>query len=200
MPNWDKKYEIAPHGLFGQAPNAYVRQVATRSDFHSTSALCLADGDGRNSRWLARKGIETTAVDKSSVAIRNALFLDQEAGTQVERIVADLETWMPRLGRRWDAMFLIYFQGPAELRLHAMRVGWAALDPGGWFVLEAFAKTQAARASGPKTKAHLYDLAEISIALSDHHIVEALTERINLDEGARHQGEVDVVRFTARKG
>jgi SAM-dependent methyltransferase len=188
-----------PHGLFGREPNEYLLEVAARSDFAARSALCLADGDGRNSRWLALEGIETSAVDLSAVAIRNALALDEVAGATVERIVADLETWQPADGRRYGAALLIYFQGPAALRERALRIAWDALAPGGWLVVEAFAKAQGNRRGGPDSPGHLYDLGEIAAALPSHRVLEALAGRIHLDEGRRHQGEVEVVRYLAAK-
>jgi hypothetical protein len=199
MADWDKKYAAAPDGLFGQAPNQYLRAIVARSDFAARSALCLADGDGRNSRWLALMGLETTAVDASAVAIRNALALDAAAGATVERVVADLESWRPAEERRYHAAFLIYFQGPAVLRRRALRVAWSALAPGGWLALEAYAKAQGARPGGPDTPEHLYDLDEIQAALPDHRVLEALCGRVSLDEGRRHQGEADVVRYLAAK-
>ena len=199
MADWDAKYEAAPDGLFGREPNEYLRGLVARSDFAARTALCLADGDGRNSRWLALKGIETTAVDASAVAVRNALALDQAAGARVERVVADLEDWRPAEGQSFDAALLIYFQGPSALRRRALRIAWDALAPGGWLLVEAFAKAQGDRAGGPDTPDHLYDLGEISSALPDHRVLEALTGRIHLDEGRRHHGEVEVVRYLATK-
>lgn len=199
MSHWDEKYGAAPDGLFGREANQYLREIVARSDFAARSALCLADGDGRNSRWLALKGIETTAVDASAVATRNALALDEASGVSVERIVADLETWRPAGRRRYDAVLLMYFQGPAALRRRALRVGWDAMAPGGWLVVEAFAKAQEDRPGGPDTPDHLYDLGEIAAALPGHRALESLAGRIRLDEGRRHQGEVEVVRFLAAK-
>ena len=199
MSDWDKKYATAPDGLFGQVPNQYLRGIVARSDFAARTALCLADGDGRNSRWLALMGLETTAVDASAVAIRNALALDAAAGATVERIVADLESWQPTDERRYDAAFVLYFQGPAVLRRRALRVAWTALAPGGWLAVEAFAKAQRGRPGGPDTPDHLYDLDENAAALPGHRVVEALSGRVHLDEGRRHQGEADVVRYLAAK-
>jgi SAM-dependent methyltransferase len=199
MSDWDAKYGAAPDGLFGREPNQYLREIVARSDFAAGSALCLADGDGRNSRWLALNGIATTAVDASAVATRNALALDEAAGVSVERIVADLETWRPAGRRRYDVVLLMYFQGPAALRRRALRAGWDALAPGGWLVVEAFAKAQGDRPGGPDTPDHLYELGEIAAALPGHRVLESLAGRICLDEGTRHKGEVEVVRYLAAK-
>ena len=198
-PDWDKRYQSAPEGLFGRAPNQYLRAVVGRDDFVARSALCLADGDGRNSRWLALQAIETTAVDASPVAVGNAVALDRAAGAKVERVVADLASWAPAQGRRYDAAFLLYFHGPFDLRMRALRSAWDALTPGGWLILEAFSKAQADRSGGPSSDGHLYDLKELPAVLSGHRVMEALSGSVLLDEGPRHQGLMQVVRFLATK-
>lgn len=198
---WDQKYEAAPEGLFGNSPTEYVRQIAARSDFAAQAGLCLADGDGRNSRWLATRGLQMTAVDLSPVACANGQALDRAAGVAVTRMVGDLETWQPAEGARWDAVFLMYLQAPAPVRMAALRVGWQALAPGGWIVVEGFAKAQADAGSelGPGSPVLMYDLNEIFGALPEAVIVEALSGQIKLDEGGRHQGLAHVVRFAGRK-
>lgn len=204
MEKWDAKYAAAPSGLFGTGPCQYVREIAARSDFSPTSAIFLADGDGRNSRWLAGQGVEVTAVDISPVAVGNGRELDAEAGISVERIVADLETWEPefasRVGdQRWEAVFQLYLQGPPKVRLAALRTGWSALTSGGWLIVEGFAKAQIGGELGPGKAELMYDLAEIEACLPDAIIVEALAGRVRLDEGGRHQGVAEIVRFAARK-
>ena len=66
MPDWNKAYREADAPLFGDEPTDFVRAVTTRPAFDCRTALCLADGDGRNSRWLARRGLAVTAVDMSA--------------------------------------------------------------------------------------------------------------------------------------
>lgn len=199
MKKWDAKYAAAPKGLFGDAPSQYVREISARSDFNPRSALFLADGDGRNSRWLAGQGITVTSVDVSPVAVRNAMLLDGEAGISVARIVADLEEWKPRAEQRWEAVFQLYLQGPQKVRLAAVRTGWSALTSGGWLIVEGFAKAQTGGELGPGKADLMYDLAEIEACLPDAIIIEALAGRVRLDEGERHQGVAEIVRFAARK-
>jgi len=197
--DWDRRYAAAPDGLFGTAPNLYLRQVARRPDFAAHTALCLADGDGRNSRWLAAKGIAVTAVELSGVAVQNALALDRTAGQRVERIQADLETWKAAPGQRYDAAVVMFFQAPWPLRRRVLKTGWAALAPGGWLCLEGFSTAQADRPGGPSSTTHLYDLESLAAALPPHRVLEALTGCVDLDEGPRHRGEMAVVRYLAVK-
>lgn len=199
MSKWDEKYANAPDGLFGNEPNLYLTAIAGRRDFKARSGLCLADGDGRNSRWLALQGLAMTAVDLSAVACANGRLLDAAAGVSIERIAADLGSWTPSAETRFEAVFLFYLQAPSSVRRAALRTGWQALAPGGWFLCEGFAKTSAEDGCGPLGPDLRYDLAEIKGELSDAVIVEALSGEVRLDEGGRHQGLGQVVRFAARK-
>jgi SAM-dependent methyltransferase len=197
--DWDQRYAAAPEGLFGTAPNLYLRQVARRPDFAAHTALCLADGDGRNSRWLAAQGLAVTAVDLSRVAVANARALDRAAGARVTRIEADLSTWQAEPDRHYDAAFVIFFQAPWPLRRRVLQIAWAALAPGGWLALEGFSTEQAGLPGGPSSAVHLYDLSSIAAALTPHRRLEALSGRIEMDEGPRHRGEMAVVRYLAVK-
>ena len=141
-----------------------------------------------------------TAVDVSAVATSRAEALDRRRGVAVTRLTADLADWQPPAGETWDAIFLIYLQGIAALRRRALEVAAAALAPGGWLVVEGFSKAQAARPDiGPNDPDRLYDLAEIAAAVPDLQAVEALAGRVRLDEGPRHRGEAEIVRFAARR-
>jgi len=197
---WDKRYRAAAEPPFGEAPNDYLRMILARADFTAASALCLADGDGRNGAWLAEQGLAVTAVDVSGVATERALALDARRGVSVERVTADLAAWAPQGGRQWQAVFIIYLQGTSALRRRALEVGAAALAPGGWLVLEGFSKAQAGRPDmGPDDPDRLYDLEELHAALPGLTVVEALAGRVRLEEGTRHRGEAEIVRFAARR-
>lgn len=205
MSKWDRKYTDAPEGLFGTSPNAYVCEVFARCEFDAKTGLCLADGDGRNSRWLASRGLQMTAVDLSQVACANGEALDVQAGVLVKRIAADIESWQVPDGVKWDSVFIMYLQAPAAVRRAAFCKGWEALLPGGIIVAEAFSKSQAEPAldegsvAGPGAPDLMYDLAEIRTWLPNALFIEALEGNVLLDEGARHHGMAHVVRIAALK-
>ena len=204
MKDWNSRYAKAGTApdtrLFGDQPCEYVRTVLARSDFRPRSALCLADGDGRNGGWLAEQGLAVTAVDASTVATDLARDHDKARGVTVERIAADLAKWTPPAGRTWDAVFLMYLQCEAKVRLHAARTAAAALAPGGWFVAEGFAPAGAGgRSLGPEDPDLLYEMTDLLDALPGLEIMEALKGRIRVDEGLRHRGEARVVRLLLRK-
>jgi len=197
---WDARYRAAGEAPFGEAPSEYLREILARSDFAARTALCLADGDGRNGGWLAGQGLAVTAVDVSAVATKQALALDRRRGVSVERIAADLADWTPDPRRAWEAVFVIYLQGPAALRLRALEIAAAALAPGGWLVVEGFSKALGPRSGmGPDDPDRLYSLEELHQALPALQVVEALAGRVLLNEGRRHRGEAEVIRFAARR-
>lgn len=200
MPDWDRSYRETDAPLFGDAPNEYVREIAARSDFAARSALCLADGDGRNGVWLAQQGLAVTAVELSGVASEQAQARDAAAGVTVERIAADLADWTPPAEAYWESAFLIYLQCEEAVRRRAAHLAGAALAPGGWFVAEGFARVAPYDGKlGPGDPDLLYDLDDLLAALPGFEIVEALTGRVRLQEGRRHRGIGEVVRLAARK-
>lgn len=206
--DWDARYQAVEEGLFGEAPNEYLRLFCARSDFtdfksgltRPCRALCLADGDGRNGTWLAQCGYEVTAVDHSAEATRRALERDKAAGVTVERITADLADWMPEAGRTWDFSCILYLHGTSALRERAIRLAYETLEHDGWFLLEGFSKAQAdLDTMGPDDPDKLYDGTELMTWLSDALVVEATSGRIVLEEGRRHAGEAEVERLVARR-
>ncbi len=199
MPNWDKHYAQKPDGLFGNEPNEYVRQAIAHSQFPGQSALCIADGDGRNSRWLASQGLQTSAIDSSTAAIQNALALDKIADATIVRYVGDVETWQITEPQAWRSVFLIYLQAPWHTREAALNLCWKTLEPGGWFISEGFAKQQAHKDMGPNDPDLLYSLEEILETFKDGEIIEALEGQVHLNEGERHRGLANVVRVICRK-
>ncbi len=194
---WDARYAAAPAGLFGEAPNGWLVEVASRPDFAARSALLPADGDGRNGCWLAGRGLAVTAVDLSGEATRRARARDRAAGVAVERITADLTTWSPG-ERQWEAAAILYLQGPEALRRRAVEMAAEALAPGGWLILEGFAAAQAGRPMGPDDPAKLWDLGRLLSWVPRLVPLAAREDRIQLDEGPRHRGEAEVVRLAAR--
>lgn len=204
MKDWNTRYAKAGTDgdtrLFGDQPCEYLRAILARADFSARSALCLADGDGRNGGWLAEQGIAVTAVDASTVATDLARTHDTARGVTVERIAADLADWTPPAGRTWDAVFLMYLQCEAAVRLHAARTAAAALAPGGWFVAEGFAPAGAGgRSLGPDDPDLLYELGDLLDALPGLAVMEALKGRIRVNEGLRHRGEARIARLLLRK-
>ena len=73
---WDKKYESDVY-IYGKDANNFLK--THMSDLPKNGhILCLADGEGRNSVYLAKLGFKVTAIDISINAIRKAQKLAKE--------------------------------------------------------------------------------------------------------------------------
>lgn len=60
---WRNRYhEAGEQYLFGTEPNRFLAHRA-RLLQDGRGALSLADGEGRNSVWLAEQGLEVTAIE-----------------------------------------------------------------------------------------------------------------------------------------
>ena len=197
---WDARYGAAKGGLFGETPAMWLRMVAARADFAPRSAFLPADGDGRNGTWLAARGVAVTAVDLSAEATRRVIARDRAAGVGARRIAADLADWAPGPEERWDMAGVFFLHGPAALRRRVVEMGSRALAPGGWLLVEGFAKAQADCPDvGPDQPGKLYDLAELEAWTGGLVLVEALAGRVRLDEGPRHSGVAEMVRLATRR-
>lgn len=198
-PDWDAKYAAAQGGLFGEGPNAWLVMCLARPGVAPRSALCLADGDGRNGTWLAGRGLAVTAMDLSAEATRRAQTRDRAAGARVERLTADLLAWSPA-PRAWDLAALICLQGPPELRRRGLEVAAAALAPGGWLVLEGFGKGPAG-GPGPRAPALRWSVEECLgwLAPEGLELHEALEGTVRLYEGPLHQGPARMTRLLLRR-
>ncbi len=196
-PDWDARYRGAEGGLFGEAPSPWLRMCLARG-VQGRTALCLADGDGRNGTWLAARGWAVTGLDLSVEATRRAQARDRAAGTMAERVAADLTDWSPE-GRVWDLCTLIYLQGPPDLRRRGLEAAAAATAPGGWLLVEGFGGA-AGDGPGPGAAPLRWSTAETLGWLDpEWEAVEAMEGAALLDEGPKHQGRAQVMRLLLRR-
>ena len=88
---WDARFG-GPDFLFGTAPNAYL--ASQRALLAAgKSALAVADGEGRNSVWMAQQGLKVDAFDISAVGVAKAGELARGAGVSVNLHVCDCNAW-----------------------------------------------------------------------------------------------------------
>ena len=194
---WNQRFEQEGY-LFGTEPNAYLRAQAARLP-RTGSALCVADGEGRNSVWLARQGLQVQAFDIASVGVTKARKLAQEAGVQVQYEVADCETWAwPQ--HRFDvvAAIFIQFASPDErTRLFVNMV--RSLKPGGLLVLQGYTPKQLEyKTGGPGVLSHLYTEELLRDAFSTMELLELRMYEDDLTEGEHHLGRSALVGLCAR--
>ena len=122
---WNKRF-AADGYLFGTEPNAWLREHAGVWS-SGQRVLCVADGEGRNSVWLARGGLQVDAFDISDVGVAKARRLAAEQGVDVNFQVADCDgfDWQEASYDGVAAIF-IQFADPAHCASGCSRTSSAA--------------------------------------------------------------------------
>lgn len=143
---WDDRY-MAPGYLFRTDPAAFLRREADRLVAGQT-ALCVADGEGRNSVFLAEQGLKVTAMDASDVAVDKARALVETKDVTVDFHVADIATWDWE-ARQYDGVVGIFFQFADPALCDAIFTGMVrALAPNGLLLLHGYTPAQLDHKSG----------------------------------------------------
>jgi len=195
---WNQRYAGQDY-LFGREPNAYLRSKAPLLPAKGT-ALCVADGEGRNSVWLAAQGLAVQAFDLSEVGVVKARRLAADAGVTVDYAVADCDhwNWAPQSHDLVAAIFIQFADPPMRERLFANMA--RALKPGGLLVLQGYTPRQLAfNTGGPGQLSHLYTAGLIRDAFQGLDTIELVEYEADLSEGCRHAGRSALLGFVARK-
>lgn len=202
--HWSSRYQAAGDDyLFGIEPNRFLsRRAHLFQEGHS--ALSVADGEGRNSVWLAEQGLEVTAVEISPVAVAKAKKLAAGRNVAVNFEVADLLSpdWPPAAMENqfdWVIAIFIQFAGPPE-RLRQFAAIKRAARPGGRILLQGYTPRQLEyRTGGPSALENLYTPDILHAAFSDWSIEELVEYEDEISEGSGHRGRSALLGMVARK-
>ena len=201
---WSQRYRDAGEDyLFGTQPNRFLAHRAARLEDGRT-ALAVADGEGRNSVWLAEQGLAVTAVEISDVAIEKARRLAAGRGVAVEFLCADMLSpdWPPpELAGAFDWVVGIFIQfvGPTERegQFAAMK---RVTRPGGRILLQGYTPQQLEyRTGGPSAVENLYTTELLRDAFADWVIEELVEYEEDVAEGHAHRGRSALIGMVARK-
>lgn len=195
---WNERFASDDY-LFGREPNEYLRSHAGLIA-PGGRVLCVADGEGRNSVWLARQGLQVEAFDIAENGVAKARKLAAEAGVVVDYRVADCDQW-PWGHETHDAAVAVFIQfadPPMRARLFAHMV--RALKPGGLLILQGYTPRQLEfKTGGPGVLSHLYTAELLHEAFAALQIIELRDYEAELSEGARHTGRSALIGLVARK-
>jgi len=197
LQRWNARFS-EPDYIFGTAPNRFLASKAALLRA-GQRALCVADGEGRNSVWLAAQGLQVDAFDFSPVAVDKARALAAAQGVRVGYEVASVDAWRwPQAAYDVVAAIFVQFAGPAmrERMFARMR---EALKPGGLLLIEGYTPKQLEyRTGGPSQAENLYTPALLREAFRGLEILELREYEAELDEGWRHAGRSALIDFAAR--
>lgn len=195
---WDGRFS-GPDFLFGTEANAYLAQHRSLL-VAGKAALAVADGEGRNSVWLARQGLHVDAFDISSVGVAKAARLAREHDVTVDLRVADCDDWKWRpAAYDFVAAIFVQFAGPAmRRRMFAGMID--TLKPGGFLIIQGYTPKQLDfKTGGPGLLDHLYTTSMMCDAFASLDIIELREYETELAEGAQHVGRSALLGMVARK-
>jgi 2-polyprenyl-3-methyl-5-hydroxy-6-metoxy-1,4-benzoquinol methylase len=192
---WNDRY--SENGFaYGTEPNDFLKEQFFDS---GSNILCLAEGEGRNAVYLAKKGHTVTTVDISQQGIEKTMAFATENGVELDAICADLSTYSFD-NERWDAIVMIFGHFPPKLRKSIHSKLYAALKSGGKVIIEAYSKEQLTfKTGGPMEDEMLYSLGDLKedFYQFDHLNIEKIERDIH--EGFYHNGHSSVIRLIAVK-
>ena len=197
---WSGRYRDAGDDyLFGTAPNRFLLKQRRRLT-PGMKALSVADGEGRNSVWLAEEGLDVTATEISSVGLHKAQRLARERHVHVDFVLADVLTWeWP--AQEFDVVVAIFIQflAPAE-RSRVFALMQQSLKPGGLLLLHGYTPEQVQlKTGGPSSAENLYTEDLLISSFAGMEIIELRAYADTIEEGHGHRGHSALVDLVVRR-
>lgn len=192
---WNERYSN-PEFAYGTEPNTFLRDNA---HLLSGPVLSLAEGEGRNSVYLATLGFDVLGVDSSSVGLEKAHLLSISRGVRIKTEVVDLAVFEPP-NDIFRSVISIFCHLPTTIRslLHS-RIA-AALMPGGIVLLEAYTPAQTVRQTGGPREPDLCPSAsDLRTEFPGFEFDRLMELEREVVEGRYHTGWASVVQVIARK-
>ncbi len=201
---WSNRYRDAgDQYLFGTEPNRFLAHRLALLQ-NGRTALSVADGEGRNSVWLAEQGLDVTAVEISPVAVEKARRLAAGRKVELRFILADMlgPGWPPVALHEcfdWVVAIFIQFVGH-EGRQRQFATIKQLVRPGGHVLLHGYTPKQLEYCTGgPADVENLYTEVMLREAFADWEIEELVEYEDEIAEGIGHKGRSALIGLVARK-
>ena len=194
---WETRF-ATPDYVFGTEPAQFLR---AHGDLLTpgASALCVADGEGRNSVFMAQRALQVTALEYAPSALAKARRLAEERGVTVDFREVDV------LAHDWPdtydivAGIFIQFAGPHDRKrlFDGMK---RSVAPGGLMLLHGYTPKQLDYGTGgPPCAENMYTEVILRAAFVGWQIVECRAYDRELSEGRGHSGRSALIDLVARK-
>lgn len=194
--SWDQRYATDDY-VFGTAPSGFLTAHAGLIP-RGARTLCVADGEGRNSVWLAQQGCDVTAFDLSPNALSKAARLAKDAGVAPSFTLSTIEDW-DWDAARYDLVVAVFIQfAPPDLRARLFAGLRRALAPGGRLMLHGYTPQQVDFGTGgPGNPDFMYTETLLRDAFGDLTILRLDSYEKILEEGAGHSGRSALIDLIA---
>lgn len=188
---WSERYRsVGSDFLFGRDPNHYLKDNSALF-LAGQTALCLADGEGRNSCFLASLGLNVTAMDISEIAVAKAVQLAHEKQVTLNVFVGDMlaieQTDIPQ--QDWVIAIFIQFVAGKE-RIKQWEIIKKLVKPGGMVLIQGYTPKQLLyKTGGPADEANLYTVDFIRNVMFGWSEIKLSEYEQVLSEGIAHSGQ-----------
>lgn len=196
---WEKRYSSSDDYLFGTEPAQFLRENPGWLQAGLTG-LAVADGEGRNSVFMAGCGLDMTAFDMSKTAVARGQKLANERKVTVNFNLSDWDGW------DWDAAqydlvaaIYVQFMGP-EQRINQFETLRRAVKPGGVLLLHGYRPEQIELGTGgPPFIENMYTEDLLRGFFDDWQIQRLASYERDVQEGAGHSGKSALIDLIARR-
>jgi cyclopropane fatty-acyl-phospholipid synthase-like methyltransferase len=195
---WDARFSSDEY-IFGTEPNVWLAQHADLFK-PGMRVLAVADGEGRNSVWMAQQGLQVDAFDISPVGIAKAKKLAEQQGVEVNFSIHGVEDY-PWTTGDYDAVVAIFIQfADPDTRATLFKRMKSALKPDGVILLQGYTPKQLEyKTGGPPNLSHLYTEELLQDAFGDLDVSELTSYEQVLTEGTQHHGQSALIGLVARR-
>ncbi|UYV39063.1 class I SAM-dependent methyltransferase [Rhodobacteraceae bacterium D3-12] len=191
---WEDRF-ATPAYVFGKAPARFMTEHADHFK-PGTTGLSVADGEGRNSVFMAQCGMTVTALEFAPSAITKARALANEQGVSVDFQTCDV--LKDAFTGTYDIVtgIFIQFTGPTERRALFAKMQ-DATKPGGLLMLHGYTPEQIALGTGgPPFVENMYTEALLREQFQGWEVREVAEYTREAQSG---QGLAAYIDFVARK-
>jgi SAM-dependent methyltransferase len=195
---WNGRFASESY-VFGTRPAAFLMDNAHYIPPRS-HVLVPADGEGRNSVFLAEMGHQVVATDIAKEGIAKAQKLAESRGVSIEFRHLDLLGWQwPEA--EFDAVVAVFIQfAPPAFRDEIFAGMKRAVRPGGVTLLHGYTPKQLEyRTGGPPAVEQLYTEKMLRKAFIDWELLRIEAYERELDEGEGHKGHSAIIDMIARR-
>ena len=195
---WDERFSGNEY-LFGTEPAEALVRLKDRLIARGRTLL-VADGEGRNSVFLAQQGFDVLATDNSLIGLEKARKLASDAGVAVEYRHEDIyrTDWASEAFDNVVAIFIQFV--PPEKQAQIFAGLKTALRPGGVLLLHGYTPEQVAFGTGgPSNPEHMYTQQLLSDSFSDMNVTLNSSYHADISEGRGHHGRSALIDFVAIK-
>ena len=163
------------------------------------TTLVIADGEGRNSVYLAKKGFKVTATDNSIVANQKAKSLAVSENVEVDYKLEDFFDikWTEK---SYDNVVGICFQFVPQNLIDTVLMGLrSATKKGGTLLIHGYTPKQLIYGTGgPKDKSLMYTKDTFINLFHESEIFKLEEYEAIINEGTGHSGRSAMIDFIGK--